>query len=592
MDFEAVLDDEIAAGQISEGEGLIRLLKSFLGDPEAALPEAYGTVQESEGNGVIERANDYLARGEDEQAKGEIEQLLNALVPTTEQLKAYSQPAPASALPDGPAAASGGLAAPASQTDCTSLWRAGFPMAGVTRYPCFEYIVGSVPGAGSYTIYYPTSWGTDDPGHERLQAAADAAADAMRTYLPFGDIGPVNIIFSTFESPAGFLAEVYSHHARDDEACPLLIYPRAMAETDEDQFKQSVAHEIFHCFQVRHLRAQMLGTDREVRKWWSEASAEYFSNVVYPTVNYEQRHEDSFDAESPEEPLTDLGYEDAVFFQYLGTRIGNAGVIDLLRSMPADGGEEEQVQALAGYTDIKDLFHEFGRAYLEGRIEDTGEALGGGTFPVNPTFEDELHLASGATTPVDAEPFVLRRLRVTFEDEQLYTLTTEETGVEGRYGLRLGFGDAAWGPVPETLNTACANPPAVLLLTNTTPGLGTYTVQIGATTEESGECDRCLLGNWQMDLDSYRSAFDALSASYMPGGATLSDVTGSITALFLEGGHVYSSTEGFTAVAQFSSGGQPAQLTMTMNGTVDSIYVVEGPGRISFLRPVENLTTD
>jgi len=32
--------------------------------------------------------------------------------------------------------------------------------------------------------------------------------------------------------------------------------------------------------------------------------------------------------------------------------------------------------------------------------------------------------------------------------------------------------------------------------------------------------------------------------------------------------------------------------TMTMNGTVDSIYVVEGPGRISFLRPVENLTTD
>jgi hypothetical protein len=32
-------DGEVAAGQVTEGQGLVRLLQAFLGDPDAALPE-------------------------------------------------------------------------------------------------------------------------------------------------------------------------------------------------------------------------------------------------------------------------------------------------------------------------------------------------------------------------------------------------------------------------------------------------------------------------------------------------------------------------------------------------------------------------
>lgn len=107
-DFEAVLEAEVAAGTTSEGDGIIRLLRAFLGDSDAALPESYGTVRNDEGTGIVERANDYLVTGDDEQAKAQIQQLLETLIPTTEQLQAYGQPVAS-------VARLGGAAAPAAQ---------------------------------------------------------------------------------------------------------------------------------------------------------------------------------------------------------------------------------------------------------------------------------------------------------------------------------------------------------------------------------------------------------------------------------------------------------------------------------------------
>jgi hypothetical protein len=179
---------------------------------------------------------------------------------------------------------------------------------------------------------------------------------------------------------------------------------------------------------------------------------------------------------------------------------------------------------------------------------------------------------------------------VTFADDLLYTLTTETSGVDGMYALRLGFGEGAWGPVPGMLNTACPLSSSTLLLTNATPGLGTYDVQISATTEDSGECDPCLLGSWQLDLDSYRAAFDALSSSHIPGGGTLDEVSGVVTALFFDDGHVFSTTERFVAGGNFTLADQPARVRVTMDGIFNAIYVVEGDGRLSFLRPEETFT--
>jgi hypothetical protein len=421
-----------------------------------------------------------------------------------------------------------------------------------------------------------------------MDLAFEAARKAMTTYGPYGDIGPVNIIFTAFDGPTDILAEVFSHHARADEACPMLIYPLALTDTNEDQFQQSVAHEVFHCFQIRHLHDQMVGTAHSVRQWWSEASAEYFSNVVYDKVDYEQRHEDAFDSESPTTPLVEMAYENAVFFQFLGSRLGNDGVLRVLRTMPTSEGEAAQLAALAAVPDIQSIFHDFGRAYLDGRIDDTG----GGAYVINAEAGDGLDFPGSSDIPLEAAPFVVRRFQVSFENDLQFTLTTEASGAEGLNALRLGYGEAAWGPIPATLNTACPHPASTLLLTNASADSSPYELVIRTETSEAGECDRCLLGTWKMDLESYRAAFDALSSTYIPGGATLDDVAGSITALFLDDGHVYSNVDGFTASAGFTSGGLPARLTLKMNGTVNSIYTVSGGNRIDFLRPDQELTMD
>jgi hypothetical protein len=127
-----VLDAEVAAGEIGYEDGLIRLLRSFLGDPEVSLPPAYDEVITREGNSIVERAGDYIAGGTDEAAKAEMQRLLDLIVPSTEQLEAYSWPAAANL--GGP-----GLTRPVAQFDCAALWLAGFPLEGVSTYPCFEY---------------------------------------------------------------------------------------------------------------------------------------------------------------------------------------------------------------------------------------------------------------------------------------------------------------------------------------------------------------------------------------------------------------------------------------------------------------------
>src|SRR3972149_2479213 len=99
------------------------------------------------------------------------------------------------------------------------------------------------------------------------------------------------------------------------------------------------------------LHPQRRGAERPLRKWWSEASAEYFSNVVYDDVNYEFRFAGEFDDQSPVRPLPRMGYENFVFFQYLANRIGDRELIEFLRTMPTSGGEPEQMTALATWPD-------------------------------------------------------------------------------------------------------------------------------------------------------------------------------------------------------------------------------------------------
>ena len=133
--------------------------------------------------------------------------------------------------------------------------------------------------------------------------------------------------------------------------------------------EQTIAHEIVHCQQH-----ELYGTlDRD--RWWQEATAEYFSNVVYPLANGEWR----LSRYDPERPLYDFesgvyeGYGRSVFFQSLANFHGgaNSAVYDLMNALAGAGGRDEHPQALHDFPRIGEIFSHFARALHTGRVADT-----------------------------------------------------------------------------------------------------------------------------------------------------------------------------------------------------------------------------
>jgi len=497
-DFVAVLDAEVAAGEIAYEEGLIRLLRAILGDPEVTLPAAYDEVTTTEGNSTVERAWDYIASGGDEAARAEMLRLLELIVPSPGALEAYSRPAEA-------AAGGAGLARRVGQPplDCADLWLAGFPLEGVTVYPCFAYRRQAVPGSSTFTVYFPAAWMGDAALLPWFERTREAAYNSLSTLADFGPFDDVSLIFSTVNhAAAAYLATTHPYLDSLRETCPILIYPAALS-LGAAEFEQIIAHEIFHCWQFNNLEAQMQ-VPQQIKMWWSEGTAEYFSNFVYPTTNYEYRWVPGFDSLSPSTPLYEMGYETFGFWQFLANRWGDNGVISLLELMPAAGGVAEQQDRLAATPGMGDVFHDFGKAYLDLAIADPG----GATIPFVPHFDSSLEVPRGSFHEEFApEAFVLDRHELFFVDDTRFDVRRQQTEGEGRDSANAGARPGAWGTLPPRVNTACGEGEYVLLVTSAqASGEPPMTLAVDATgepLEQDVDCEACLIGTWQLDNNSF-----------------------------------------------------------------------------------------
>jgi hypothetical protein len=559
-DFAEVLDAEVAAGAISYEQGLIRLLRSFLGDDGVSLPEAYGRVVTTEGNSIVERAGEYIADGPDEAARAEMAQLLDVLFPSPEKLEAYSRPATSSRTAPG-------VARPPAQIDCVGLYRAGFPLAGVTTYPCFEYISGSVGGVGSYTIYYPAVWYDGHPDREWLEPANAAAIASMETFGRYGPIGHVNIIFSLApDSSATYLAAV-SFIPWTTHTCPMVIYPAALA-LSEAWFQQAVAHEMFHCFQLRNFRAQMHGVHESYKRWWTEGTAEYFSNVAYPHANYEHRWTDTFDYASTFQPLYRMGYETFGFFQFLANQADDTAVLDLIGSMPTSGGPAEQERALASLAGIEEALHRFGRAYLDSDVFDTG----GRAISFSPETGASYHVPLEPWNETfNAKPFVLQRFLLEFEDDARFSILADMRDGEGRYAVQPDGQWGFWTPLPERLNTACDEKLYQVLITTANPGLDYAILEVetlGEALPPDSECE-CLVGTWTLDNDTaLGQAATMLDFGIVGLGidAQVTGVNGDMTIVFEQEGSANGTQTEWTIDGEVRDGEQVMYTRMAWSG--------------------------
>ena len=555
VSYDELLDTNIETGEWTEAEGIIILLQSFVGEVDSnMLPE----VIESSSTPIVRRAAD-IANNPDTNAEdaAEIERLLDILVPTTETLDQLSIPASeASAKPNG-------VFKTAVQADaCADLSTKGYKAKNLEGITCFLYEEAQLEGH-KYRVYYPNEWKDDEAKRELINAALFALTDSASVYGKLAKIEDVNLVFSYADGGTALASQAYFDL---DSACPITLFANKN-QGSMDVFKQTIAHEVFHCVQDWNFTTSPYAS----HKWWLEGSAEYFSNVVYPTVNDEHRFLDSFNRNSVDKTLMEMSYHNFVFFQYMANRIGDQGLISLLKTMSATGGPSAHAAHLADYPDMDGMFQDFVVSFLSEGVADTG---GSSIKPAQIAIKPIQTISEEGENEFHTKPFVATRYGIKYVKEKRFLLEGNEDG-NGRYSTvlkELRRTKTAWSDLPEEIRSKCDD--AVLYVLATTNVKEDFAYTINVTEMEKAECDPCLLGSWDIEPNSFEAFIMGIMAETpdMPAGFYV-EIAGHNYLKFHENGELTTLRENL----QISMGitGQPGVIS-TINGHGSGMYTADG----------------
>lgn len=310
---------------------------------------------------------------------------------------------------------------------------------------------------------------------DRIGRNIAAIGDAMRS---MGNVGTedITILLAPAVSAEGWQAEaggLMDAENRSIGECAATVY-KVPAGYDEREFDFVLAHELFHCAQY----VSFPGADA---KWWSEGSAEHFAHMAVPDAGDFGWYQ-AFDYRSAETALTAMEYENVVFFHWLQQQDGPEGLARFLASVAAG----DDVAALRARIDTAAMAA-FTEAYVEGRITSPG----GTAVPAPGTFTGEYLVDREATLPLEAEPFVAQRYRLTFAKDKHYDIRL--SGADGAE-VRMQDENAAWSNLPLIVS-ACPEEVTRLAYAVTVDGPVSGEITIFKEGPEGpGAC--CLEGEW------------------------------------------------------------------------------------------------
>lgn len=503
--LDQALFDGVQDGTWTVEESILTGLRFLAG--EITSDEAFGDtpLMSTEGTGLIKESQRYLTGGTDDQAKVEIQRYLDMLMPSPEILEKYSRPAQQT----NTTAHLARIVDPQDRATCQDLWADSW--ATPTPITCLLKIEQTIRGT-NIRLYYPEYWGADDPRLDSVDTIMEAASLSVEQYNGYGP-DPINTVYMVLTDLAAYDADSGRYRptifaAANDfispsASCHVGVFPYGL-EGSAESLQQTIAHEMFHCYQYKNLRPQTNNLPNEINNWWVEGTAEFFGATVYPDNNDEFIFNDDFQDDVIDHSLFEMSYQNYLFFQFLALEsgLGQNGVIDILRNMPDSGGFDEQREALAAVGGIDEIFHNFARAYMDRRLTDWG----GGSVSIEPELIEVRDFYEGPNEVLfDPKSFFFGLYLVTFEDQTKFNNAAEEEGDPGRHSIRPREFVGAWQPVPPRINTVCDPTEYVMLVTSTLPASADlYKVTVNATGQhqESDVCDECLHGTWELDINS------------------------------------------------------------------------------------------
>ncbi|MEM7802273.1 MAG: DUF6055 domain-containing protein, partial [Chloroflexota bacterium] len=482
VNFMGLLEENVEAGTWTQAEGLIFLLGLFA-EPESNAEWLSDTTDDLfKLSGLIDAARkEVAALGSGEDAN-EINRLLGILVPDTTHIDLYALPLPKDNLrriDRTPQLSSAVL----NEQLCRDAWLSSFPSTAADTV-CFykETVKGE---AAEATLYLP-QFDLDDPRYPYIVYALAATQESINTYEKWGTMPDFQMQFSPLSTPGTTLADADPNTS----LCHINVYGGAFNQDPED-FQQTLAHEIFHCYQFFNYKGQVYGPSNNAEDWWLEGTAQYFSNVVYPAANDEYKYEDSFTEDSRIKSITKMDYETFLFFQFLGNTIGDEGILALLNEMPTNGSHDEQTIALSKVANMELLFHQFAQQFVDRSIADSSGVI----VMQDPLRNDEqgLNAEREVTKEGDVEldtsirgPFVIARIKVTYKSGARYDQTAKVEAL--KMSTRDLSEPGVWLDFPESINACSTEQEELIILTTTDPNANRkFELQF-----KEGGAERCL----------------------------------------------------------------------------------------------------
>jgi len=561
--------EQVEAGEISQEQAVLDLLRMLAG--EAGLPayaDQAGTELVLEGVWALTGlAHEVYNKTQDPAVQQELERLMRVLAPSREAMAPYAAPAESLAV------SSPGQRGLQRQITCDQIWHAGFPESAGPAPTCVLYKSVTAGGA-EFRVYYPEEMSDDTQAMAYVSAAHEALIKSQETYSHLVDVRSVDIVFSLVSAtdiggPENGKAMVpgFGPGELGSKPCPITVF-QGGGQATPVQFQQVIAHEVFHCI---HLWRKGVSGVSDA-SWYNEGMANYFSNVVYPQHNREHQFVGSFHQQSPTHSILDMDYENTVFFQYLGGRLGNEWLIQFLDGMPTTSKSDMMVY-MWGLEGFDQIFHEFGQAYVQGMIADTG----GGFLPGKALILPEANISfpDPGEYQLEARPFHVERARYEFEQEHQIDLVLDLEGDGAIESANSKLG-SSWAPMPAHV-VACPDSLNYLhILTTIEHGSTSSTAatfDISVANEEETDCDSCLVGVWEhvIPLSDY---WDAVRAATANQSTKLDSVSGLRTLTFYEGGLYESVTEDFKMVwRSVGVGGNITSVQTTVQHSAIGSYV-------------------
>lgn len=419
----------------------------------------------------------------------------------------------------------------AATDNCTGFWKNGFPGPGPTPLkdpvPCNKVIDSQLND--TLSLYVDELY----DGDSRLPQVTTAIAGAMymsKSYFRNMDVMPViKVIIYKFALPGEVEPKItfaasyptFPKKIGKPEACPIIVYPSAL-DFNLPHLQQLIAHEMFHCFQMRNARKQteLASQEAGVGLWYIEGTAQQMSDVVFPRSDLEWT--DRFPFYNKNLPLTEQdGYANVAFFMswFQSANQWMDSIYNFILRMP-EGTSITQEKAFAQSANAGIYFHHFAERFNAGNIRDRDNRQAP-YVEQEPTSEKEIFANNeNQYFEFTMKPLMTQYHRLLLPKKGRYTIKVLSGQSEFTHiSTRDIDGDPlTWTPFTGVVQSVCELDTRMdFLITSINPDKAETLVKLQINYEEKNDCgcnypevpgDQCLVGSWKLDHESTREYFE------------------------------------------------------------------------------------